>query len=855
MATDPRIDTGTRRQLSADDRLDLSFDKFAAFVDEYSSQISLSGLFVPTEDPRPVGSVVAFDFRLTDGYRLLHGLGEVVWARPVDAAASGTPGMGLRFLNLDESGRELVLKLLEEQVKSGGAPFEVGEVPTGASSTPPPPEASVGSTPPAPEPTPEMATSGEQLSLVDISEDQTLIGSRAVDPGSADPGQASTAEVAPTEVAPVTAPSAGPTPSGSFDAPWGQNLPEVPFEILDEAEAAAADDGPSPVAEVEGVAVETAAPATQDGPPQGASSPEPPDLASGLETSPLPAVAIPEVEGPDFGGGWGGEGERQIGFELDGAEEPAPPAFAVEGLASEDVSAEDPTLVESTPLVAQPSSPEPPSAEAAASASAMVLPTDPSIGDPELDETDFDLAGTLEEGQAPPEAAPDVHAVGPRTSVRAEDVVDAAPAQAGPPADPVPTFAADPPSADPLTVPAPSADSELAGFDTQRTDLGAEAPQPEALSVPPAVPPAALAMSAAAADSAGDVVAIDPAPPADSVESMEAPASTGLFGTQSDAFGAEPAGTPEGEGNEWPPSDTDPWLMEEEKPPGFLGRLRTGAGRSRLPVVLLIVLMALLGAAFVFRDTLAGLVGLGDDAEPAPRQAALQGEDIGGPGPGAAAEVATSEDSTLREPVLDDGGSFPEGGAVGTDPAQPDLALSDEVAVDEVSPDPAGADPAPVDAGPPADLADALAGEPVELDGGTEPAAPPPAEPRAIRRPAPTTAPASPPRSSARRVQQVEWSRADGGTVVWIRTDGRPRAAQLEHDVLAWAPDRERVKLLGFENFRQARVDVGTPELSRIRIGHHPGDELHLVFDLAAGGAHIASVEDADGGVRVLLKR
>lgn len=114
------------------DTLELRFAKFSDFVKSYSSRVSLGGMFVITDEPRPVGSTVALEAKLSDGYRLVHGLGEVVWIRLSDEGPENPAGMALRFQKLDESGRELILKILEEQVKGGGAPFDLDEVPEGA---------------------------------------------------------------------------------------------------------------------------------------------------------------------------------------------------------------------------------------------------------------------------------------------------------------------------------------------------------------------------------------------------------------------------------------------------------------------------------------------------------------------------------------------------------------------------------------------------------------------------------------------------------------------------------------------------------------------------------------------------
>ncbi|MFW5878661.1 MAG: PilZ domain-containing protein, partial [Myxococcota bacterium] len=54
------------------------FDSFDDFLSEYSADISCGGMFIRTEDPRPVGSMIYLQFALKDGSKLIEGLGRVV---------------------------------------------------------------------------------------------------------------------------------------------------------------------------------------------------------------------------------------------------------------------------------------------------------------------------------------------------------------------------------------------------------------------------------------------------------------------------------------------------------------------------------------------------------------------------------------------------------------------------------------------------------------------------------------------------------------------------------------------------------------------------------------------------------
>lgn len=93
------------------------FDTFEDFLAEYSVNISPGGIFIRTEEPQAVGSVVYLQFSLKDGSRLIEGMGKVV---RVNAKTPGGPpaGMGIEFVNFDEES----MALIEEICAQRGGP-------------------------------------------------------------------------------------------------------------------------------------------------------------------------------------------------------------------------------------------------------------------------------------------------------------------------------------------------------------------------------------------------------------------------------------------------------------------------------------------------------------------------------------------------------------------------------------------------------------------------------------------------------------------------------------------------------------------------------------------------------------
>ncbi|HUO87097.1 MAG TPA: TIGR02266 family protein [Thermoanaerobaculia bacterium] len=104
----------------------LEFDRFHGFVEQYSANLSLGGMFINGESPPATGSEVAVEFRLGDGFELIRGRGRVVWVSPEGEEPAG---FGLRFLELTPGSRELIFRLVERRVREGDPVFDLDERP------------------------------------------------------------------------------------------------------------------------------------------------------------------------------------------------------------------------------------------------------------------------------------------------------------------------------------------------------------------------------------------------------------------------------------------------------------------------------------------------------------------------------------------------------------------------------------------------------------------------------------------------------------------------------------------------------------------------------------------------------
>ena len=87
------------------------FESFDAFVHEYVTNISRSGVFIRSKSPLPVGTVVNLHFTvIMDDIETISGLGVVV------RVAGDPPGMGVVFKQLNEYSQKLIEKLLTRSV-------------------------------------------------------------------------------------------------------------------------------------------------------------------------------------------------------------------------------------------------------------------------------------------------------------------------------------------------------------------------------------------------------------------------------------------------------------------------------------------------------------------------------------------------------------------------------------------------------------------------------------------------------------------------------------------------------------------------------------------------------------------
>jgi uncharacterized protein (TIGR02266 family) len=98
----------------ADERLTINkeFESFDAFIQEYVTNISRTGVFVRAQAPLPVGTLVNLRFTvIMDDIETIEGTGEVVRVEKDGPNA----GMGVVFRELSGYSKDLIDKLLTQR--------------------------------------------------------------------------------------------------------------------------------------------------------------------------------------------------------------------------------------------------------------------------------------------------------------------------------------------------------------------------------------------------------------------------------------------------------------------------------------------------------------------------------------------------------------------------------------------------------------------------------------------------------------------------------------------------------------------------------------------------------------------
>ena len=176
------------------------------FVERFAAHVSRGGLFLPTREPRPVGTEIAFELKLAGGEPALRGRGIVRQVAATGPDGRASPGMGIQFTALDAPGRALVERMVALREQRAALAEAVRASTSGVPAMTPPPS---GAGPPPPGggavPAPPILTPSPILPLSSRTSSPAPAGqpSQARAPSAPTPGSDSDSAPIPTPILPL----------------------------------------------------------------------------------------------------------------------------------------------------------------------------------------------------------------------------------------------------------------------------------------------------------------------------------------------------------------------------------------------------------------------------------------------------------------------------------------------------------------------------------------------------------------------------------------------------------------------------------------------------------------------------
>lgn len=83
------------------------------FTEQHTENLSTGGLFLPTTDPRPRGTILELEFHFAENYPSFKIVGEVVRSQTRPSPVKGPPGMAVKFTEIDDTGRRFIERAIE----------------------------------------------------------------------------------------------------------------------------------------------------------------------------------------------------------------------------------------------------------------------------------------------------------------------------------------------------------------------------------------------------------------------------------------------------------------------------------------------------------------------------------------------------------------------------------------------------------------------------------------------------------------------------------------------------------------------------------------------------------------------
>ena len=94
------------------------FETMEQFRSEFAQDLSIGGMFIKTDAPESIGTVIFLEFDLKDGSKIMKGYGKVVRVNK-PGTPEMDPGMGVEFLKFDDESMTRIRALVAERYAAG----------------------------------------------------------------------------------------------------------------------------------------------------------------------------------------------------------------------------------------------------------------------------------------------------------------------------------------------------------------------------------------------------------------------------------------------------------------------------------------------------------------------------------------------------------------------------------------------------------------------------------------------------------------------------------------------------------------------------------------------------------------
>jgi uncharacterized protein (TIGR02266 family) len=120
---EPKFRKSTRAPLVAP--VDLQYAGFKEKETVYTANISVDGMFIQTDMPKPVGVSLRFELHVHKSGDPIRGFGEVAWLRVRNEGPGAPAGMGIQFRYVEENSQQALRKVVANTIRAssttGGA--------------------------------------------------------------------------------------------------------------------------------------------------------------------------------------------------------------------------------------------------------------------------------------------------------------------------------------------------------------------------------------------------------------------------------------------------------------------------------------------------------------------------------------------------------------------------------------------------------------------------------------------------------------------------------------------------------------------------------------------------------------